>query len=178
MGGCFELSIISKNRIGFKTWQDEFSIYSHEIFYNGALAFFDKKEILLREDEYLLFWAYEISVSIKSLFRRDNIIDKILLLLEAVSIIHEKNKIEYAIANVETNSLFIDGNQDVLVPSKDMILKSALIFIPESKIKRTEISLYHMIFSLNKIVCLYNPTSGILFSSQNEKYRILKESFK
>jgi len=178
MGESFELSIISEKEIDLKKWQREFSIHSHNYFYKGVFDFFNEKELLLREDKYPLFWVYEISVASKSLFLRDDIVDKILLLLEVVSVIHENSKIEYAIANVETNSLFIDENQDFLTPSKEIILKSALIFIPLSKIEGIEINLYHMVFKFNKMVCFYNPTSGILFSSDDEKFKILKESFR
>jgi len=177
MGESFELSLISRERTCFNSRLDGLKNHPQEFYYNGVLSFYNNRTILLREFEYPSFWEYEISVSVESLFMRENIIDRILLLLEAVCIIHSNYKIEYSIANIESNSSLIDNNLDALLPSKDMILKSSLIFIPESKINSIEINVYHVIFKLNKTICLYNPNAGILFSSADEKYKILKESF-
>ncbi|MBK7226391.1 MAG: hypothetical protein IPH96_13680 [Saprospiraceae bacterium] len=40
-----------------------------------------------------------------------------------------------------------------------------------------EINLFHIIFRKGKTVCLFNPTAGILFTSDSDPYRKLDESF-
>ena len=73
--------------------------------------------------------------------------------------------------------MFISSNRNNQNPSKEMILSSALIFISEDKLNDLEINLSHFIFRKGKTVCLFNPTAGILFTSDSDPYRKLDESF-
>ena len=58
-----------------------------------------------------------------------------------------------------------------------MILNSALIFISEEKLNDIEINLFHIIFRKGRTVCLFNPTAGILFTSDSDPYLKLEESY-
>ena len=173
----FELSIISQRKADLKLWEEKLALRLGKSVYSGRLNFFNDRNIILNEYDENSVWQYELSVNSIGLFSRDNIINKIVILLEAVNEIGKNCDIEYAIGNIETNNSFISSNANRLNPSKEIILKSSLIFIPEQKLTELEISIYHVVFRLGKTICLYNPTSGILYSSQSEGYKILRESF-
>ena len=176
MAEFFELSLIYSKQPDVKGWYSTFSLNLQKSIYSGSLKFYNDRELLFNEFKDNNIWEYEFSVSNIDLFSRENVIDKVLELLEAVNEIMMNDKFEYGIGNIETNGSFISSNKDSLNPSKEMILKSTLIFLPLSKLKMMEINLHHFIFKKGKTVCLFNPTSGILYSSQSENYKILRES--
>ena len=177
MGESFELTMVVDNRITENEWKNLFELtYSNEV-YIGNLEFFCNKIIHfieVRSDE---LWTYQISVQARSLFTREDIISKIEILARTVDLINKLLKFKYALGNIETNYMFISSNRNNQNPSKEMILSSALIFISEDKLNDLEINLFHFIFRKGKTVCLFNPTAGILFTSDSDPYRKLDESF-
>lgn len=178
MAEFFELSLISKCRIDFDLWEKEFSLIIGQFHYFGCLNFFKGKEVYFNEYFENEIWVYEISIRCLNLFARDNIINKVELLLQDVDQISRVFSFEYAIANIETNSSFILSSNGALLPSKDIVLGSSLIFIPKFKLDFLEINLYHLILKKGETACLFNPLSGILYTSEGEKYKILSDSFK
>ncbi|HRI02094.1 MAG TPA: hypothetical protein PK006_13670 [Saprospiraceae bacterium] len=177
MGESFEFTLVLCNRILPIEWNNLFNLNYSMGIYNGVLKFFDNKEIHFVEIYFNNLWTYQISTDAKTLFRRDNIIDQIVLLTKAAELIYVEIGFAYAIGNIETNGSFIFSNGNGKIPSKEMMLKSSLIFVPESKVDELEINLFHIIFRNGNIICLFNPTSGILFLSESENFKILKESY-
>ena len=177
MGESFELTMVVDNRITETEWKNLFELtYSYEV-YTGNLEFFCNKIIHfieVRSDE---LWTYQISVQARLLFTREDIICKIEKLTCAMDLINKLLKFEYALGNIETNYMFISSNKNCRNPSKEMILNSALIFISEEKLNDLEINLFHIIFRKGRTVCLFNPTAGILFTSDSDPYLKLEESY-
>ncbi|HMR42462.1 MAG TPA: hypothetical protein PKC40_01450 [Saprospiraceae bacterium] len=178
MSEQFELSIVFNDRIDLKFWIENFHICYGKNHYFKNLDFFISKEIVFNEFNYSNLWIYEFSTDARCLFQRDNIIDSILILLDTIISIDQKFNIKYAIGNIETNSTFLLNNQNLLKPTTEMILRSSLIFVPDHVIEELEINLYHIVFNKQRIFSLFNPTTGILFSSECEKYLIMKDSIR
>jgi hypothetical protein len=177
MAEFFELFVIFKYKPDLKQWEDKLGLTISDSIYCGRLDFFKNKKLMLNEYNGNNFWEYEFSVSAGGLFLRDNIIEQIVSLLSAVDEIRKYSEFEYVIGNIETSGNFLSKNKDCLYPSNQMIMKSTLIFVTEFKLKRMSINLHHMIFKKGKTVCLFNPTSGILYTSASESYNIITESF-
>ncbi len=176
MAEFFELSLIYKEKPDLKFWQENLALKLEKYIYSGRLSFFNDKVLILNEYNFNELYEYEFSVEAISLFTRDNVLDQIEKLLLSVSEINSHSKFDYAIGNIETNGTFIASNNGSINPSKEMVLKSALLFLPEEKVLNMEINLYHIVLKRNSIVCLFNPRAGILYSSHSDNYKILRES--
>lgn len=176
MAEFFELSLIYKTKPDLRLWNQKLSLEVGSNIYSGRLSFFNDKKLILNDYSSNDYNEFEFSLGSKDLFVRDSVIDMIKKLLATVSEIYSCSKFEYAIGNIETNSSFISSNNGIYNPSKEMMLKSVLLFLPEDKLLNMEINLHHIVFKSNSVACLFNPKAGILYSSQSENYKILKES--
>lgn len=174
MAEFFELTIITKQKIGL----NKLDLSLGKEYYTDFLHFFNGNEVVIYENKRDTLWEYEFSVDCTSLFTRENIINKIVVLLESLNDIFKISKFEYAIGNIETNSDFIQNNPDPNYLSNEIILKSSLIILPTNKIEENEINFYHIVFKIDDLICLFNPTSGVLYSAKSDNYKILKESYK
>jgi len=176
MPAYFELSLILKERLEESFFKNEFKLKFDWLNYQGELNFLRDKKVLFQEYCEPDFNEYEFSIQSDGLFTRENVIDKIKLLLSDIVLLNEKIQFEFAIGNIESNSWFISENKIPLQVSNDMILKSSLIFVTESKITELNINMHHLIFLDRGMICLFNPISGLLYSSSQEKYKILRDS--
>lgn len=169
----FEISLIASNQFEEQKLKEKFGLRKGQQEYQGMLPFFKGKVVLFTEYFRNGYWESELSVEAKCLFKRTDIIDQIKLLLISVDLLSQDLDFCYAIGNIETNASFLDGIDTFLVPTKEMILKSSLIFIPNHTLNKTEINLYHLIFQSSQVACLFNPASGILFTHDCENYTVI-----
>lgn len=178
MAEFFELTIITKQKVDFSKWKNKFGLILGKEYYTGSLNFFHGNELLIYEYQHNNLWEYEFSLDCERLFTRENIFNKIIILLGNLEDIFNIDTFEYAIGNIETSSDLVKNDIGSSSLSNEIILKSSLIFIPLNTLVEIEISLFHIVFKSDKIACLFNPTSGILYSAKADKYKILKESYK
>ncbi len=178
MAEFFELTIITIKKVDFSKWKNKLGLTLGKEYYTGCLNFFYGNELIIYEYQHNNLWEYEFSLNSEILFTRENIFNRIIILLENLDEIFKIDKFEYAIGNIETSSGLIQNNMGSSFLSNEIILKSSLIIIPLNKLVEIEINLFHIVFKFNKLACLFNPTSGILYSAKAEKYKILKESYK
>ena len=162
MPAYFEISFLTENNANSKFLEELGLKFGHHN-YLGKLKFFHNLNIVFSEFNLIDIIEYEISVENSNLFSRTNLIDKIKILLSDLVEVNKLIPFNYAIANIETNSLFISENNRIKLPSKEMMLKSTLVFLSKNDLKKVKINFFHFIFIEEEMVCLYNPISGTLF---------------